>query len=101
MKWTTKWQLELNAAKCKSLTIYGKHNQNNQRVYYIIDDNGTIPLVSSNGEKDLGILVDQNLSFELHILDKIKKANRILGLLKRNFKHMGSNSFIMLYKALT
>ena len=97
VKWTTKWQLELNAAKCKSLTIYGKHNQNNQRVYYIIDDNGAIPLVTSNGEKDLGILVDQNLSFELHILDKIKKANRILGLLKRNFKHMGSNAFIMLY----
>ena len=100
VKWTAKWQLELNADKCKALTIYGKHNQNTTRVYHITDNSGVTPLANSNGEKDLGIFVDQKLSFELHIIDKVKKANRILGLIKRNFKHIGSKAFIMLYKAL-
>jgi hypothetical protein len=100
VKWTAKWQLDLNADKCKALTIYGKHNQNTTRVYHVTDNSGVTPLANSNGEKDLGIFVDQKLSFEFHIIDKVKKANRILGLIKRNFKHIGSKAFIMLYKAL-
>ena len=48
--------------------------------------------------KDLGILYDSHLTFKDHIQEKINKA--IIGLIKRNFIHMDSRTFIMFYKAL-
>ena len=36
-------------------------------------------------EKDLGVLVDSNLSFENHMATKISKANQIVGLIRRSF----------------
>jgi len=49
--------------------------------------------------KDLGVIFDSELSFRDHIQLKINKAYSILGLIKRNFIHMGKNTFIMLYKS--
>ena len=43
--------------------------------------------------KDLGILIDEKLSFKEHIHDKINKAYRMLGLIKRNFKYPTIESF--------
>ena len=48
----------------------------------------------------MGILVDSNLSFDMHIQDVVKKANRILGVIKRNFKFLDCTTFIMLYKSM-
>ena len=54
-----------------------------------------IPSREING---LGILLDERLSFRDHINDKINKAFSMLGIIKRNFKHLTIQSFIMLYK---
>ena len=54
-----------------------------------------------NSTKDLGIIVDNNLSFVEHINEKVKKANIMLGLIKRNFINMNENTFILLYKSPT
>ena len=48
----------------------------------------------------IGVVFDSNLQFDNHILGKVKTANRILGLIKRCFKNLDSNSFLLLYKAL-
>jgi len=50
--------------------------------------------------KDLGILIDSQLTFKDHIQDKINKAYSMIGLLKRNFINMDCKTFILLYKAL-
>jgi len=50
--------------------------------------------------KDLGIIVDENLKFKEHIYSKINKAFSILGIIKRNFRHMTTKTFIMLYKTM-
>jgi len=50
--------------------------------------------------KDLGILIDSQLTFKDHIQDKINKAYSMIGLLKRNFISMDCKTFILLYKAL-
>jgi len=50
--------------------------------------------------KDLGILYDLHLTFKDHIQEKINKAYSMIGLIKRNFIHMDSRTFVMLYKAL-
>ena len=50
--------------------------------------------------KDLGIRYDSHLTFKDHIQEKINKAYSMIGLIKRNFIHMDSRTFVMLYKAL-
>ena len=42
--------------------------------------------------KDLGILIDSQLTFKDHIQDKINKAYSMIGLLKRNFINMDCNN---------
>jgi len=50
--------------------------------------------------KDLGIAFEVKLNFGLHISEKVNKANSILGIIKRNFRYLSKESFVMLYKAL-
>jgi len=45
-------------------------------------------------------LIDSDLRFENHILSKVKTSNRILGLIKRHFKNIDLNGFLLLYKSL-
>ena len=49
--------------------------------------------------RDLGVIVDSKLKFTSHVYQKINKAYSMLGVIKRNFKYMDSNVFILLYKA--
>jgi len=56
------------------------------------------PLARTDQIKNLGILIDEKLSSRDHINDKINKAFSMLGIFKRNFKHLTIQSFTMLYK---
>ena len=62
--------------------------------------NHPTPLPSVPTEKDLGITFDQNLHFNIHLSEKINKANSILGIISRNFEHKTETSIVTLYKAL-
>ena len=55
---------------------------------------------TSKEEKDLGVIFDTTLKFDLHIESMIKKANSMLGLIKRNFSFIDMFVFLKLYKAL-
>ena len=50
--------------------------------------------------KDLGVVIDSELSYSRHIYDKINLAYRMLGIINRNFNSLDTFSFIMLYKSL-
>ena len=45
-------------------------------------------------------MVDEKLKFYDHIHKKVNKAYSMLGIVKRNFKHMDRVSFLYLYKSL-
>jgi len=68
------------------------------KVAIILENSQIKPLALTDQIKDLGILLDERLSFRDHINDKIIKAFSMLGIIKRNFKHLTIQSFIMLYK---
>ncbi len=53
-----------------------------------------------NEEKDLGVVMDKNLKFVAHIQTVVKKANRMLGVIKRTFKYIDKEVFLNLYKAI-
>ena len=99
--WSERWLMKLNAAKCKVLTLC-RNSSNIVKYDYCFDlpDRGVILLEHENIVKDLGVLIDSDLSFDDHINDKINAANRMLGLIRRNFVDLDKNSFLLLYKCL-
>lgn len=59
---------------------------NEKMTYTMKDEEGARKeLNETNLEKDLGLYVDNKLTFHHHIDESVKKANRVLGLIKRTF----------------
>ena len=59
-----------------------------------------IPLERGNKVLDLGVWFDEKLSFSEHIQTKINKAYMMLGIIKRNFKHLTVPTSVMLYNSM-
>ena len=93
VKWTDDWQLKFNKEKCKVLHI-GKNNPN---YTYKMDD---YLLGNTAAEKDLGVTVDTNLTFEEHINETVKKANRLVGMISHFISHKTPDIMIPLFKTL-
>ena len=69
--WTVKWQLHFNETKCKVLHL----GHNNQKLsYFIGKGNNRIKLEETTLEKDLGVHVDRDLTFEQHIEKNHQKS---------------------------
>ncbi|KAK3099403.1 hypothetical protein FSP39_003853 [Pinctada imbricata] len=93
ISWSHSWQLTFNKDKCKHLHLgrailpddYSLSEQVIGKIEY---------------ETDLGVQIDNQLKFQIHINTAVKKANRMLGVIKRNFKHLDKDSFLHLYKSL-
>ena len=77
-EFSAKWQLPFNIGKCKSLHI----RKNNQ--HHIYEMNGH-KLNQVQEEKDLGVLIDDELKFHKQISAVIEKANMVLGIVKKSF----------------
>ena len=58
--------------------------------HYSIDN---VELENVESIKDLGVIFDSHLKFELHMSEKIDKAYSILGIIRRNFKFLDKDSF--------
>ena len=50
-------------------------------------------LQNSDGEKDIGVLVDDQLNYSQHIQQKINKTNSIMGLIRRTFTYPNEHNF--------
>ena len=96
-EWSDRWQIQFNVDKCAVMHL-GKNNL--KKDYSMSINNETQSLVKSEAEKDLGVVVDDNLKFSKHIEGITQKANQILGVLRRNFKNINRKTFVMLYKVL-
>jgi len=68
--------------------------------YSITENNQNISLDYTDTIKDLGVLMNEKLTFIDHIHDKVNKAYAMLGIIKRNFKYVSIPSFILLYKTM-
>ena len=44
-------------------------------------------------EKDFGIIIDSELTFEEHIMEKVKKENSLAGLIRRSFSFLSPSKF--------
>ena len=92
-KWADRWNLPLNTSKCKCLHI----GKSNPRMQYTM--NGHL-LENVNFNKDLGVIMDSELKFHIQTSSAIKKANKILGLIKKTFANLDANTLPLLYKSM-
>ena len=68
--------------------------------YFMKSDKDRVALAWSDSEKDLGVLVDCGLTFSDELKSRIKKANTVMGVIRRTFTYLDERVFLCLYKAL-
>jgi hypothetical protein len=91
MEWSKANRLQLAESKCMVLRL-GKRN--NKYVYNI----GGEKLPDTTTIKDLGVWVDDRLSFASHMRMKIKEANVVARNIKLNFSSRNRDIMIRLFK---
>ena len=97
-EWARKMQMKFHLGKCKVMHL-GRNNPCKQ--YEMTSDDGKQHILEKiDSEKDLGVLIDNQLKFSSHCQLKVNKANSILGCLKHTFKNMTQEIFLLLYKAM-
>ena len=95
--WAIKWQMTFNTGKCKTMHIGNKK----ELEYFMQDSDGQVVKIKQvEYEKDLGVIIDENLNFRKHIITKVNLANRNVGLMFKNFTFMNKNMFLSLYKTM-
>ena len=102
LEWCDKWCMKLNTDKCKALTLgKSKVSDSNQIATFDIPYNGDmLHLEHVSSMKDLGITIDSDLNFKVHIYGKIKLAFSMLAIINRNFFNLDKDTFKLLYKSL-
>ena len=92
--WSIRMQMTFNNEKCKVLHL-GSNNLNHR---YTMPMSGeeVHTLEVTIDETDLGVTIDNQLKFYMHVQTQVAKANRILGWIR----HMTSTMFLQLYKAM-
>ena len=78
MEWSNQWKLLFNVDKCKSLHL---GCSNKKKVYNM--EGYSLQQVCE--EKDLGVIIDENFKFHKQTAAAVKKANMVLGMLKKSF----------------
>ena len=63
-------------------------------------DGKEVGLQETTAERDIGVVFDPNLNFRPHMEEQCKKANKIMGIIRRTYSYMTGKEFCLLYKAL-
>ena len=95
-EWSNKWLLRFNPKKCHVLSL-GKIENTMYTMRYQVYGSEMEHVFE---EKDLGVIVDSQLTFEEHITAKVKVANAMVGLIRRSFSFLSCHLFRKLYLAL-
>lgn len=85
-EWSKNWKLTLNPTKCKSFRM--THKKQPIQCTYFIENT---PLEHVTVIWDLGVILDEKLTFGPHVDMTVKKANRALGMLFRSFQTLKSH----------
>ena len=71
------------------------------KVIYTLNKEETIhKLENVDQEKDIGVIIDSHLEFDIHINAKINKPNSMFSIIRRSFQFLSQQNCIPLYKSL-
>ena len=51
-------------------------------------------------EKDLGVIINHDMKFKDQVVSAAKKANKTIGMIKRNFDYINKDTFEVFYGTL-
>src|SRR6266496_3704942 len=92
-QWSLDWQMLFNVDKCTVIHM-GYHNKEYD---YKLGNN---VIRSSTTERDLGVVIDRTGKSTEQCILAAKKANIVLGMIKRNINFKSKDVVVRLYKAL-
>ena len=96
--WTFQWKINFNPDPTKQATevIFSRKNKpvNHPTLYF-----NNSPVTSAPFQKHLGLFLDEKLTFGHHLNEKISKANKGIGLIKRLYSYLPRNSLLSIYKS--
>ena len=100
--WSKKWCLGFHPDKCHVVKLGSTRSE---EIYTMagtseVDEGFEIVLAENEVEKDLGVHIDNRLSFKQHVAQSTAKANKVVGIIRRSFDHLSEKTFLQLYKAL-
>ena len=95
--WATQNGMALNIGKCQAIS-FGKPRQKDKGRQYVI--NG-LPITTTKSCKDLGVILNDNCSFDDHISSIIKKINQLNGIITYCFDNSNITTMLKLYKAFS
>lgn len=92
-EWATKWQMNFNTSKCSILHI-GRHSPEGE-----YELNGIV-LRRHNWERELGVLISQNLRPRDQCISARNKSDGKLGFISRTVTNRTAEAILKLYLAL-
>ena len=92
-EWSEKWQMPFNLGKCKVMHIGHANPRSN---YSLLGSD----IEATDLEKDLGVLISSDLKFSKQCTEVEKKAQRLLGYIKRQFQFRNKEIVLTLYNSL-
>ena len=105
-RWSDKMLMSYNKSKCHTLHL-GSKNPNNTYLLSRCDIMNEVTstaeihkLQNVHHEKDLGVIIDDKLSFTQHMESKLLKAKQMLGIVRSTFKYINEDIFLRLYKSI-
>ena len=94
VEWCSKWQLNISASKSGSLLITGSPVS---KPKLNLELNGVL-FNTFQSTRDLGVIIDNSLSFAPHISSIVSKANQRIYLLLKTFKNRTIKLMIFAFK---
>ena len=88
-EWSKKWQMPFNLDKCKIMHI-GHKNKN--EIYELLGKE----IESVQQEKDLGVVITNDLKSSNQCIEAVKKAQKLLGYIKRQFRTRNKETILTL-----
>ena len=100
--WSDDWLLLFHPDKCIVIRICLPWKCNIDKPEYFMrkSDGSIVKLEVSSCEKDIGVYIDEHLTFETHIVTKVNKANSVMGIIRRSFTFLDEEMFVLLFRAL-
>ena len=100
--WSDRWLLRFHPQKCAVMKLGYRKSEASYSMPIKTADGSTdrMTLAETESEKDLGVVIDNKLTFCEHVAQSTMKANRVVGLIWRTFDHLKEEMFIQLFKSL-
>ena len=97
-KWASQWKMQFNPDPNKSASevIFSRRLKNT--LHPTIKFNN-LPVVPQTSTKHLGMILDCKLDFSIHIDDKISKANKGIGMIKKLQSELSRKTLMNIYKS--